>query len=102
MMTLTIPLDPELERRLTTTALREGLPPADYALRLIAENLPADREEIKPDIESIRYLEQFERENATDDPEEIARRQKEGEEFMQNLARNRLEMEGPDSRKIWP
>ena len=87
-MTLTILLDPELEQRLLKTALRKGLPPVDYALRLIAENLPAvDRGEIKPDLESIRFFERFEREDATDDPEEIARRQKEGEEFMQNLAR---------------
>ena len=36
------------------------------------------------------------------DPDELARRQAEGEAFMQGLARNRPESEGPAARKRRP
>jgi hypothetical protein len=100
VMTLMIALKPETEKRLLEQASRVGVEPGEYACRLLEEHLPP--EQPKPDLESIRFLEEFERENATDDPEEIARRQEEGEEFMRNLARSRIEMEGPNARKLWP
>jgi hypothetical protein len=39
-MTLTIELTPEQENRLQAAAERRGLEPAEYAQRLLAENLP--------------------------------------------------------------
>jgi len=39
-MTLTLPLDPELEKRLSDAANRLGVPPAECALRVLQEHLP--------------------------------------------------------------
>jgi hypothetical protein len=39
--------------------------------------------------------------DATDDPAELARRAREGEESMRNLARNRAEMDGPKHGGLW-
>ena len=95
---LTIILPSEIENRLTGEASRRGVAPADYARKLIEEGL-AKR---NVDQVSIDLLDKWERENATDDPEEIARRQIEFEEFKEGMNRNRLEMEGSNSRKIYP
>lgn len=94
---MTITLPPHLEARLREQAGREGLDPAAYAARLIERHLPP-----APDQASIDILKRWEAENATDDPEELARQREEGEAFMRNLARNREEMEGPGARKLWP
>ena len=67
-------------------------------MRLIEEGLAKP----VPDQATLDLLEKWDREQATDDPEEIARRQKEVEEFMEGMNRNRLEMEGPNARKIYP
>jgi hypothetical protein len=40
-MNLTLPLPPELEDRLAQEASRLGVAPADYALRLLEEHVPA-------------------------------------------------------------
>jgi predicted DNA-binding protein len=97
-MTLSILLSPETEARLKGEASRQGLDAADYARKLleVALSKPA------PDQASIDVLTKWERDNATDDPDEIARRQKEFEEFKEAMNRNRLEMEGPLSRKPFP
>lgn len=95
---LTISLPPEVETRLKGEALSRGLDAAAYAGKLIEDALA------KPPIDqaSIDLLDKWDREQAADDPEEIARRQKEFEEFKEAMNRNRLEMEGPYSRKIYP
>jgi hypothetical protein len=105
-MTLTIALEPDLEKRLLKQASLVGLEPGEYARRLIAERLPSAEPTtphataLSPEaMETLKILKDWERENATDDPDEIARRIKEGEEFMQSLARNRVEIEGSDARK---
>jgi hypothetical protein len=41
-------------------------------------------------------------EDGTDDPAEISRRNQEVEEFKEAMNRNRTEMEGPGSRKLFP
>lgn len=106
-MTLTIPLNPELEKRLTARASAEGVEPGEYARRIIDQHLPYESArpstQLSPEaIATLKVLEDWERENATSDPGEIARRVQEGEEFMQSLARSRIEMEGPNARKLWP
>ncbi|HET6251298.1 MAG TPA: hypothetical protein VFE47_26680 [Tepidisphaeraceae bacterium] len=95
---LTIPLPVEIEDRLKAEAKRHGLDASEYATKLIEAALP------KPTIDqvTIDLLDKWERDNATDDPEEIARRQVEFEEFKEGMNRNRLEMEGPLARKIYP
>ncbi len=40
--------------------------------------------------------------DATDDPVELAKRRTAAEQFMRNLAQNRIDMEGPHARRIWP
>lgn len=95
---MTIMVSQELEARLREAATRRGLDPASYATQLIEQGLGAG----KGDQATLDLLDQWDREEATDDPAEIARRRLEAEEFMQSLARSRAEMEGPDARKIWP
>jgi hypothetical protein len=95
---LTITLEPETESRLQGAASRLGVNAAEYAKKLIEDGLR------KPPVDqvTIDLLDKWDREEATDDPEEIARRQKEFEEFKEAMNRNRLEMEGPLARKIYP
>jgi hypothetical protein len=95
---MTITLPPEIESRLHGQATRLGIEATEYAMRLIEEGLAKPA----PDQATLDLLERWDREQATDDPEEIARRQKEVEEFMEGMNRNRLEMEGPNARKIYP
>lgn len=93
---MTITLRPEVETRLQEAAKREGIEPAEYANKLLDQALP------HPNQSTIDLLNKWEADNWTDDPEEIARRQAEGEEFMRSLAQNRVDMEGPNARKLWP
>lgn len=98
-MTIQIELAPDVKSRLDAQASRLGLEATAYAKKLIEENLP----EASPESGSLAKLfAEWEAEDATDDPAEIERRNREAEEFMQNLARNRIEMEGPNARKLWP
>jgi predicted transcriptional regulator len=85
---LTIKLDGAIEDRLKRVADSEGTEPQVLARRVLEENLP------EPDDKTLAVLAEWERENATSDPVELQRRQEEGEAFMQNLARNRLESQG--------
>lgn len=95
---MTISLPPTLEARLNDAAARRGMPVQEYAAQLIEQAL------VRPSAnqKTLQLLAQWDAEDATDDPQEIARRRKEAEEFMQGLARNRIEMEGPNARKLWP
>lgn len=97
-MTLTISLPPETEKRLQGEASRRGLDASDFALKLIEEALARP----VADQGTIKLIERWEREHATSDPAEIARREKEVEEFMEGMNRNRLEIEGPAARKVYP
>jgi predicted transcriptional regulator len=95
---MTIKLTSEIERRLNDQAAQRGTDPTSLALKLIDESLPS-----AGPAESLADLfERWERDDHTDDPEEVKRRQAEGEALMRGLARNRLEMEGPHARKLWP
>ena len=96
---LTVTLTPEYESRLKSEAARHGLDPNDYAVKLIEDGL-AKLDDAT--VAMAEVLTQWEAETATDDPAEIAGREKEFEEFKEGMNRNRLEMEGPLSRKIYP
>jgi hypothetical protein len=93
---MTIMLPPEIEARLKAEAAKHGVDLNEYAQRLIAQSLP-------PQVSCRTSLfAKWDAEDETDDPEELARQRAEAEQFMQNLARNRIEMEGPNARKLWP
>lgn len=98
-MTLQIELPPDLKARLEAQASSLGIEAAEYAKKLIEDNLPASP---VANGSLAELFAQWEAEDATDDPAEIERRTRDAEEFMQNLARNRIEMEGPNARKLWP
>ena len=103
---MTITLPPHVEDRLRGEAQRRGVDAAVYARELIEKALPAEPAALPtvgpPDQVTIDLLKKWEAESYTEDPEELARRQVEFEEFKAAMNRNRLEMEGPNSRKIYP
>lgn len=95
---MTIALPPEIEDRLKGEALRHGLPAEEYAKKLILEHLPpAGNGESLTDL-----FAKWDAEDATSDPAEIARRDRELEEFKDSMNRNRQDMEGPGARKLFP
>ena len=91
---VSISLPSEVEQKLQREAARRGLRMEDLAARLITENLPS--QETAGSLTDL--FAQWESEDRTSDPAEIARRQAEAAELMQALNRNRQEMEGPHSR----
>jgi predicted transcriptional regulator len=93
---MTITLRPEVETRLQEAARREGVEPDEYANKLLDKALP------HRDQATLDLLAKWEADTWTDDPEEIARRQLEFEEFKRGMNRNRLEMEGPNARIPYP
>lgn len=100
---MNLPLPTELEKRLNEAASRRGLNPPDFVRSLLERHLSAiGQDQQVPNQATLALLEKWEREDKTDDPQELARREQEGEQLMQNLARNRLEMEGRGARKLWP
>lgn len=96
MMTITLPM--EIESRLRGEAERQGIDAAEYAARLIDNALP---KRVR-DQATLDLLARWDEEDATDDPAEIARRRQEVQEFKEAMNRNRLEMEGPAARKVYP
>jgi hypothetical protein len=95
---MTIDLPPDIEARLKGEANRRGLKAEDYAQKLIVEHLP-----LKKAASSLAELfSEWTVEDGTSDPAEIARRNEEVEEFKQAMKQNRLEMEGPNSRRPFP
>lgn len=99
---MTIQLPPDLEARLKDEAQRRGVDPNECAKQVLEQGLPLRVTSPVRDQATLDLLAQWRAEDATDDPEEIARREREGEEFMRNLDRNRREMEGPNARRLWP
>lgn len=93
---LTITLPPNVETRLHNEARRQGIDPAEYASKLLEEALP------HRDQATIDLLNKWEAEDETDDPEEIARRQVEFEEFKAGMNRNRIESDGANARIPYP
>jgi len=104
-MTVAISLSAETERRLSTQARREGVDLATLAARLLeeeAKRLAADAPAPRPNQATLDLLAQWDQEDQTNDPQEIARRERELREFMEGMNRARLESEGPGARTIYP
>jgi hypothetical protein len=92
-MGLTIELTPAEEARLRSAAEKAGLEPAEFARRVLAEHLPPlDSEGSVTKDPTIALFEQWEAEDATDDPEEIARREQEWEELKAQMNATRAEL----------
>jgi hypothetical protein len=75
-MTLTVQMDEELARKLADEARRQGVDPQEYARRLIEEKVGRP-EPLRTNRSTLDLLAQWDREDATDDPAEIARREEE-------------------------
>lgn len=97
-MTLTLTISADVESRLRDEAAKAGLDPADYARRLIEQHLPQGNGA----RDTVNLLDQWEAEDFTDDPEELASRRREAEEFMRAMNRNRVDSEGPHARRPYP
>jgi hypothetical protein len=94
-MTLAIELTPDEEARLQAAAREQGLDPTDCARRLLIEHLPplrADSAQASERDRTLELFEQWEAEDATDDPEEIARRNQEWEELKAQMNATRAEL----------
>lgn len=93
-MTLTIELTPEQEARLECAARAQGKPAAEIVSELITRLPEAGPsvERASDEAERTRALfAAWEEEDATDDPEEIARRNREAEAFFAAMNANRAE-----------
>jgi hypothetical protein len=86
-MTLTLELTPEEERRVAT-ATAKGID-VSALLKGVLASLPAEPEAPAVQDKTLELFAQWEAEDATDDPEELARRQAEWEEFKANMNANR-------------
>ena len=92
-MTLTLELPPEVESALAEDARHHGTTPEQFVLDSLRQKYAAQGVP-KPDNAMLALFAQWDAEDATDDPEELARRQREGDELMANLAANRMNFEG--------
>jgi hypothetical protein len=98
MWMITIALPQEIEDRLKGEAFRRGLAAEEYAQKIITDHLPMS----KTSASLSELFSEWEAEDHTDDPAEIARRNQEVEDFKEAMNRNRIEMEGPGARKLFP
>ena len=96
-MSFIMDLPPDVETRLQAEASRQGVPVADVALRLVADNLPPIaplQEKAEPVLTekqkaALALLAQWRIEDATDDPEELERREVAIQTLAANLNANR-------------
>lgn len=95
-MTITIETPKDIDEAIARGAAREGVTPEEYVLRAIIEKDARAAQSLqlndaKQRAERARALfAKWESEDATDDPEEIARRQREGDEMIANIQANRF------------
>lgn len=91
---MVITLQPDLETRLKEAAEHLNLSPDEYAAALIDCGLK------QPHRATIDLLNQWQMDDATDDPSEAQRRREEAKTFMSSLSRSRRDMEGPQARAL--
>lgn len=96
-MTLTIDLTPQAEAWLSAEARQNGVLPSDWAQRVLEERAALSAPiSLPPAIDAenaaaLALLNQWIAEDATDDPEEIRKVDKEVAELKRNLNANRAE-----------
>jgi len=98
---MTITLSENTEGRLLAEAKRRGVGVNQLAEQLIEAALPQAGDN-SANQRSIEILDQWEAEDATTDPDEIARRQAEFEEFKRELNQTRRATDGPNARIPYP
>lgn len=107
---MTLTLTPKTEQRLLALAARRGQTPEAVIDAFVEQETSEEASAIKDDpMPSIGQMDptlalfaQWAEEDKTDDPEEIARRQKEGDELLASLQANRLSLHRIDvSGKEW-
>ena len=92
-MPLTIELTQEQEARLAEAARKEGAEPTTLVSQWISEHLPPAKTPAAPDAENqavIDLLCSWQAEDATEDEEELTRRDNETKELLHNLETNRM------------
>lgn len=93
-MTVTLNLNPGVKAKITQEAAAEGTGVSDYLEKMIEETVkPKPRvvysqEQLAKNQAALAMLEEWDREDETDDPEEIARRRAEWEEFKKGMNEN--------------
>ena len=91
-MSLIIDLTPEEEARLRAAAANQGVEPAEVARRVLVEHLPA----LSHGASTLELFAAWDAEDATDDPAELAARNREWEDLKSSLNANRAATgEGP-------
>jgi hypothetical protein len=100
-MNLIIDLNAEAESRLKIAATRRGVRPEVYAKQIIEDHLPAAENSVS-DQATLELLARWNAEDAAADAKEIASCRQELGDFKQAINENRLNAEGPASRKIYP
>lgn len=93
-MTVTLKLKPEVEAQIAQKAAAEGTGVSDYLEKMIEEAVKPEprvvhsQEQLARNQAALAMLEERGREDETDDPKEIARRQAEWEEFKKGMNEN--------------
>lgn len=90
-MTLTLELPPEVEGALAEEARRKGTTPEQLVLKDLRQRYSAP--EPRPNT-MLELFAKWEAEDATDDPDELARRNQEWETTKAALEANRFSLEG--------
>lgn len=95
-MSITIELEPETEARICEESKQRGVDPQEIVRQLVESAFPPKLTEeqrrqaqIAKNQKAIEMLRRWREEDATDDPEEIARAEAELEEFKRNMNLNR-------------
>lgn len=92
-MTLTIDITPEEGGRLQEQAHHTGMSLGLYVQQIVkraADTPPISGTETAQDDPTLALFAQWDLEDATDDPEEITRRQQDGDELLASLRDNPL------------
>lgn len=91
-MTVTLDLPPDMEAEISEEAAEKGQDLSHYLLSIIQGRVTSDKprviysqEQLAKNQAALAVLRQWREEDATDDPEEIARRQAEWEEFKEGM-----------------
>jgi hypothetical protein len=89
-------LSADVLKRLRQEASRRGVEPEDLARQAIEEKLGSS-EGVPPNRTALELMDQWDREDETDDPTELERRQREFEEFKEAI-----NLSHSSTRKIYP
>jgi hypothetical protein len=93
-MTVTLNLKPEVQAKVVRQAAAKGTAISDYLEKLIEETVDTEprviysQEQLTKNQAALAMLDEWDREDETDDAEEITRRQAEWEQFKKGMNEN--------------